>query len=89
MNISENIQKYKEELGQEVSLVAISKTKPISEILKAYETGQRIFGENKIQEMTDKWEALPKDIKWHMVGNVQRNKVKYICLLYTSDAADE
>jgi len=90
MNISENIQKYKIELGEEVTLVAISKTKPISEILEAYEAGQRIFGENKIQEMTDKWEALPKDIKWHMVGNVQRNKVKYMApyvnLVHTVDS---
>jgi len=78
MNISENIHNYKEELGQEVSLVAISKTKPISDVLEAYSSGQRIFGENKIQEMTEKWEALPKDIEWHMVGNVQRNKVKYM-----------
>jgi len=90
MNISENIQKYKEELGQEVSLVAISKTKPISDILEAYRCGQRIFGENKIQEMTGKWEALPKDIEWHMVGNVQRNKVKYMApyvnLVHTVDS---
>lgn len=90
MTISENIQKYKEELGPEVSLVAISKTKPISKLLEAYETGQRIFGENKIQEMTEKWEALPKDIKWHMVGNVQRNKVKYMApyvnLIHTVDS---
>jgi len=90
MNISENIQKYKEELGQEVTLVAISKTKPISDILEAYKSGQRIFGENKIQEMTGKWEALPKDIEWHMVGNVQRNKVKYMApyvnLVHTVDS---
>ena len=90
MNISENIQKYKEELGPEVTLVAISKTKPISKLLEAYEAGQRIFGENKIQEMTEKWEALPKDIKWHMVGNVQRNKVKYMApyvnLIHTVDS---
>ncbi len=90
MNISENLQKHKEELGQGVTLVAISKTKPISDILEAYESGQRIFGENKIQEMTGKWEALPKDIEWHMVGNVQRNKVKYMApyvdLVHTVDS---
>jgi len=90
MNISENIQKYKEELGQEVILVAISKTKPDSDILEAYKSGQRIFGENKIQEMTGKWEALPKDIEWHMVGSVQRNKVKYMApyvdLVHTVDS---
>ncbi|WP_081212361.1 YggS family pyridoxal phosphate-dependent enzyme [Salegentibacter sediminis] len=78
MSISENIKKYRAELPENVKLVAISKTKPNEDILEAYEAGQRIFGENKIQEMTDKWEALPKDIEWHMVGHVQRNKVKYM-----------
>jgi len=78
MKISENIKRYKAELGENVTLVAISKTKPASELMEAYEAGQRVFGENKIQEMTDKWEALPKDIQWHMVGHVQRNKVKYM-----------
>ncbi len=78
MDISENIKKYKDELPENVKLVAISKTKPNEDILEAYRAGQRIFGENKIQEMTDKWEALPQDIQWHMVGHVQRNKVKYM-----------
>lgn len=78
MNITENIQKIKAEIPQHVSLVAISKTKPENDILEAYNAGQRLFGENKIQEMTEKWEKLPKDIKWHMVGHVQRNKVKYM-----------
>ncbi|MBO2545674.1 YggS family pyridoxal phosphate-dependent enzyme [Salegentibacter sp. BDJ18] len=78
MSISENIKKYKTELPEDVTLVAISKTKPTEDLLEAYEAGQRHFGENKIQEMTDKWEELPKDIKWHMVGHVQRNKVKYM-----------
>ncbi|QED36397.1 YggS family pyridoxal phosphate-dependent enzyme [Antarcticibacterium arcticum] len=78
MNISEIITSYKEELGPDITLVAISKTKPVSDILEAYNAGQRIFGENKIQEMTEKWEALPKDIQWHMVGHVQTNKVKYM-----------
>lgn len=78
MEISENIKKYKEELGDSVTLVAISKTKPESEILEAYKAGQRVFGENKIQEMAEKWENLPKDIQWHMVGHVQSNKVKYM-----------
>ncbi len=77
MSISENINKYKAALN-DVSLVAISKTKPASDLLEAYHAGQRIFGENKIQEMTEKWEELPKDIEWHMVGHVQRNKVKYM-----------
>lgn len=78
MNISENIKKYRAELPKEVKLVAISKTKPNEDIIEAYDAGQRIFGENKIQEMTEKWENLPKDIEWHMVGHVQRNKVKYM-----------
>lgn len=77
MNISENIKKFKAELNN-VGLVAISKTKPSADLLEAYHAGQRIFGENKIQEMTEKWEELPKDIDWHMVGHVQRNKVKYM-----------
>ncbi|WP_424494352.1 YggS family pyridoxal phosphate-dependent enzyme [Salinimicrobium sp. GXAS 041] len=78
MSVSENIQKIKAEIPSEVTLVAISKTKPNDDILEAYNAGQRIFGENKIQEMTQKWEELPKDIEWHMVGHVQRNKVKYM-----------
>lgn len=78
MDIAENIRKFKEELGDNITLVAISKTKPAGDIMQAYNEGQRIFGENKIQEMTEKWEELPKDIEWHMVGHVQRNKVKYM-----------
>lgn len=78
MEISENIKNYKSEIGDDVTLVAISKTKPESDLLEAYNAGQRVFGENKIQEMTEKWESLPKDIQWHMVGHVQRNKVKYM-----------
>lgn len=78
MSIAEHIKKYKEELTHDVDLVAVSKTKPNDAILEAYEAGQRIFGENKIQEMTDKQEALPKDIEWHMIGHVQSNKVKYM-----------
>ncbi|APG59000.1 YggS family pyridoxal phosphate-dependent enzyme [Christiangramia salexigens] len=78
MEISENIKKYKSELPENVKLVAISKTKPNEDLLEAYRAGQRVFGENKIQEMTDKQEELPADIEWHMVGHVQRNKVKYM-----------
>src|SRR5690606_21708841 len=78
MNIAENIKHFTSVLGPQITLVAISKTKPHDDILEAYNAGQRIFGENKIQELTDKWEALPKDIKWHMVGHVQTNKVKYM-----------
>ncbi|WP_121665562.1 YggS family pyridoxal phosphate-dependent enzyme [Mesonia aquimarina] len=78
MNIAENIKKYTEEISPQAILVAVSKTKPNQAILEAYEAGQRVFGENKIQEMTDKYEALPKDIEWHMIGHVQTNKVKYM-----------
>jgi len=78
MSVQENLTHIKKELPKNVTLVAVSKTKPNGAILEAYEAGQRVFGENKIQEMTDKWEALPKDIEWHMIGHVQRNKVKYM-----------
>lgn len=78
MNIADNIKKFTSELGPEIILVAISKTKPHSDILEAYQAGHRDFGENKVQEMTEKWEALPRDIRWHMVGHVQTNKVKYM-----------
>ena len=76
--ITENIRKIKNELPKHVTLVAVSKTKPIEDIIEAYESGQRIFGENKVQEMVEKQEALPKDIQWHMIGHLQRNKVKYM-----------
>ena len=78
MDIAENIKRFKEELGDEVELVAVSKTKPIADLQEAYDVGQRIFGENRPQEMQEKAEALPKDIEWHMVGHLQSNKVKYI-----------
>ncbi|MBJ2172708.1 YggS family pyridoxal phosphate-dependent enzyme [Aureibaculum sp. A20] len=78
MSISENLKKIKQSLPAQVALVAVSKTKPNSAILEAYSTGQRIFGENRIQEMVDKYDALPKDIEWHMIGHLQRNKVKYM-----------
>lgn len=68
----------KEEIPQDVVLVAVSKTKPASLIQEAYDAGQRIFGENKVQELVDKWEVLPKDIEWHLIGHLQSNKVKYI-----------
>jgi len=76
--IKENLKTITAKLGDEVTLVAVSKTKPNEDILEAYNTGHRDFGENKIQDMTDKYEALPKDIRWHMIGHVQRNKVKYM-----------
>lgn len=76
--ITENIQAIKNELPEQVTLVAVSKTKPIEAIVEAYEAGQRVFGENKVQEMVEKQEVLPHDIQWHMIGHLQRNKVKYI-----------
>lgn len=76
--ISENLEKINKELPEKVTLVAVSKTKPVSDLMEAYNAGQRIFGENKIQEMESKWQEMPKDIEWHMIGHVQRNKVKYM-----------
>ena len=77
--IQDNIRHLKASLANTpCRLVAISKTKPPSDILEAYQAGQRMFGENKVQELTSKYEELPKDIEWHMVGHLQRNKVKYI-----------
>jgi PLP dependent protein len=78
MSIQSNLEHIKSTLPSNVSLVAVSKTKPVNDLLEAYEAGQRIFGENKIQEMTEKWEKMPKDIQWHMIGHVQTNKVKYM-----------
>jgi pyridoxal phosphate enzyme (YggS family) len=78
MSIQDNLHRIQASLPQNVTLVAVSKTKPVSDLMEAYEAGQRIFGENKIQEMTDKWETMPKDIQWHMIGHVQTNKVKYM-----------
>jgi hypothetical protein len=76
--IKENIKEIKSSIPTDVTLVAVSKTKPIADILEAYNGGQRVFGENKIQEMAAKYEELPKDIQWHMIGHLQRNKVKYM-----------
>jgi hypothetical protein len=78
MSIKENLAEIKANLPEGVILVAVSKTKPNEAILEAYEAGQRVFGENKVQDMVQKWEALPKDIEWHMIGHLQRNKVKYM-----------
>ena len=78
MKIKENLIKLKNSLNKDVALVAVSKTMPVDDLLAAYNAGQRIFGENKIQEMVSKWELMPKDIKWHMIGHVQTNKVKYM-----------
>tara|TARA_R110002050_G_scaffold98209_4_gene204166 strand:- start:12998 stop:13654 length:657 start_codon:yes stop_codon:yes gene_type:complete len=76
--IAENLQALLKNLPKEIQLIAVSKTKPIEAIEEAYQTGQRHFGENKIQEMAEKYEALPKDIFWHMIGHVQDNKIKYM-----------
>ena len=78
MSIAQNLLKIKSSLPENVTLVAVSKTKTIPDLMEAYNAGQRIFGENKIQEMAEKWEAMPKDIQWHMIGHVQTNKVKFM-----------
>jgi pyridoxal phosphate enzyme (YggS family) len=78
MSIKQNLNNILSQLPEHVTLVAVSKTKPVSDLMEAYEAGQRVFGENKIQEMAEKHEQMPKDIKWHMIGHVQRNKVKYM-----------
>lgn len=78
MSIEENISAVKNALRGMATLVAVSKTKSAEDILQAYRAGQRIFGENKVQEMCAKYEVLPKDIEWHMIGHLQSNKVKYI-----------
>ncbi|MBK6951112.1 MAG: YggS family pyridoxal phosphate-dependent enzyme [Crocinitomicaceae bacterium] len=76
--VAENIIRIKSTLPSNVNLIAVSKTKPASDIQKAYDAGQRIFGENKVQELVSKYDALPKDIEWHMIGHLQSNKVKYM-----------
>lgn len=78
MSISQNLQQIKNTIPNHVTLVAVSKTKPIEAIQEAYNAGQRVFGENKVQEMAEKFTALPKDIEWHMIGHLQKNKVKYM-----------
>jgi hypothetical protein len=78
MSIKENLNHIKSSLPEHVTLVAVSKTKPVSDLMEAYNAGQRIFGENKIQEMAEKYQQMPKDVEWHMIGHVQRNKVKYM-----------
>ena len=90
MSITQNLLKIKSQIPENVTLVAVSKTKPIADLMEAYDAGQRIFGENKIQEMTEKWESMPKDIKWQMIGHVQTNKVKfmaeYVSLIHGVDS---
>ena len=90
MSIKNNLLEIKSQLPENVTLVAVSKTKPVADLMEAYNAGQRIFGENKIQEMTEKWEEMPKDIQWHMIGHVQSNKVKfmaeYVSLIHGVDS---
>ncbi len=90
MSIAKNLTEIKSQLPAHVALVAVSKTKPVSDLMEAYNADQRIFGENKIQEMTEKWEQMPKDIEWHMIGHVQTNKVKfmaeYVSLIHGVDS---
>src|ERR1700755_3727145 len=79
MSIAENIKSLKKETGAvNVTLIAVSKTKPAAEVQEAYDAGQRLFGENMVQELVEKYEQLPKDIQWHLIGHLQSNKVKYI-----------
>src|SRR6218665_904951 len=90
MSIAENLLFMQSGLPENVTLVAVSKTKPVADLLEAYNAGQRIFGENKIQEMTDKKEEMAKDIQWHMIGHVQSNKVRimasYVNLIHGVDS---
>ena len=78
MSIAENLKRIEQEIPKNVKIIAVSKTHPKEMIQEVYDFGHRVFGENKAQEMTDKYEALPKDIEWHMIGHLQTNKVKYI-----------
>ena len=83
MSVSDNLNKVKQHVPSHVTLVAISKTHPIDQIMEAYNAGQRVFGENKVQEMVSKQEVMPKDIQWHLVGHLQSNKIKYIAPFVT------
>lgn len=78
MLIEQNLYNIKNSLPENVTLIAVSKTQSVADILEAYQAGQRAFGENKIQEMAEKFDILPKDIEWHMIGHLQKNKVKYM-----------
>ena len=83
MSIADNIKNLKIETGAGVTLLAVSKTKPAADLQQAYDAGQRLFGENTVQEMVEKYEQLPKDIQWHLIGHLQTNKVKYIAAFVT------
>jgi pyridoxal phosphate enzyme (YggS family) len=90
MSVKDNIRELRLEINDNIKLVAVSKTKSEAQILEAYEINQRIFGENKVQELVQKYNNLPKDIEWHMIGHLQTNKVKYIAkfvsLIHTVDS---
>lgn len=92
MSLVENLENIQKSIPEHVTLVAVSKTQPISAIQTLYDAGQRIFGENKVQEMVEKYEHLPKDIQWHMIGHLQKNKVKYMAsfvhLIHSVDSFD-
>jgi PLP dependent protein len=83
MGIKENIAHIKEIIGESTKLIAVTKTKPVEVLIEAYQEGLKCFGENKVQEMVGKYEALPKDIAWHMIGHLQTNKIKYIAPFVT------
>ena len=83
MSIKLNLAAVRKQLFNDTTLVAVSKTKPVKSILEAYQEGQRVFGENKVQDMVEKYHEMPKDIHWHMIGHLQRNKVKYIASFVT------
>lgn len=89
--IKENLNKVRATVPENVTLIAVSKTKPVSDLQEAYDAGQRIFGENKALEMRDKYQELPKDVKWHFIGHLQTNKIKYIVpfvtLIHSIDSA--
>lgn len=90
MTIENNLNKIKASLPDGVKLVAVSKTKSNEEIMEAYQTGQQIFGENKVQELVRKWELLPKDIEWHFIGHLQSNKVRmmapFVAMIHSVDS---
>lgn len=92
MSIVENLHQINQSIPEQVTLVAVSKTQPHQAIQTLYDAGQRVFGENKVQELVDKFEALPKDIQWHMIGHLQKNKVKYMAsfvhLIHSVDSED-
>jgi len=90
MTITENLIYINSQLPAGVKLIAVSKTKSIEEIMEAYDAGQRLFGENKVHELTSKWQQLPKDVEWHYIGHLQTNKVKqlmpYVSVIHSVDS---